>query len=151
MTDKMNSHHGGRAHLLLLALILLAVMALGIAALRIGLSNPSSLMLQGCGETTRRSIPSPGNQRVAALLERNCGATTDYVTHVNLRDARQKFLVAQDGTIRDGCVLILSGRVPVQVTWTDSRHLTLTYSEAEPAFLKERSWRDIAISHRTTR
>jgi Family of unknown function (DUF5412) len=44
-----------------------------------------------CGEELISEQTSPDNQYVAALMRRNCGATTRYVFHKNLRRATSKF------------------------------------------------------------
>lgn len=39
-----------------------------------------------CGEELIETVASPDGKYVAAILIRNCGATTDYVSHLNLRE-----------------------------------------------------------------
>jgi hypothetical protein len=54
-----------------------------------------------CGEEILQEQRSPDGRYVAVSMERNCGATTDYVQHINLRAADPKFSSDFfDGTIQ---------------------------------------------------
>src|SRR3954471_8303525 len=79
------------------------VLAIGIA----GFLHFDSL----CGEEIFRELPSPDGAYIATSLERNCGATTNYVEHVNLRTANRKFSANFFGsTITDGEVFTFDQR-----------------------------------------
>jgi hypothetical protein len=59
-----------------------------------------------CGESNESEIASPSKAYVAMVFVRNCGATTGYVTHVNLRTATDIFRSGDSGVIhggRSGC------------------------------------------------
>lgn len=56
-----------------------------------------------CGEDLVTEKASPDGRYVASLMSRNCGATTKYVAHINLRLAGSRFHANFfDGTIKEG-------------------------------------------------
>ena len=44
-----------------------------------------------CGDTVKAEAVSPDGRYVAAVFERDCGATTNYSTNVSLREVRESF------------------------------------------------------------
>ena len=64
-----------------------------------------------CGGELIEEQRSPDGHYVAALMERNCGATTRYVEHINLRRADRNFPSGFfDGTVKDGEIFTLENR-----------------------------------------
>lgn len=79
------------------SLVVASSVAMGLAGLAALHFDPL------CGEEPGYEITSPSGRYVAASMVRNCGATTSYVTHVNLRTASSKFHPGfLDGTITEG-------------------------------------------------
>jgi hypothetical protein len=114
---------------------LLAVIALG--ACDCGL-------LGDCVDSVKTEVVSPDGRYVATIFERNCGATTDYSTHVALRRADEPF----DPSDR-ARVLTVAGRAVIDVEWTAAAALSLSAS-LPPAktFGKLSAWRDVQISYK---
>jgi hypothetical protein len=77
-----------------------------------------------CAEDVKSKATSPSGI-VATVLERNCGATVDFATHVELFAGKERSSVA-----------VLAGSVPISLEWTGEQ-LTVTH----PAVDKDRVFR----------
>jgi hypothetical protein len=79
---------------------------------------------------------------VATLFERNCGATTDFSTIVNLRESSVKFKGDDLGAV------IVKGQHRIDLVWDDNTRLRLQCSDCRPEdiFKQERSWKEVEIS-----
>jgi hypothetical protein len=102
-----------------------------------------------CGEETALEQASPDGRYVAAWMIRNCGATTSYVHHVNLR-LRTSTLHTdfRSGTITDGEILTVpekSGRV--RFCWSGSRRLNIERPDPEPGLRQLSNWQDVEITY----
>jgi hypothetical protein len=73
-----------------------------------------------CSDTPRSKATSADNQLVANLYERNCGATTDFSTIVNVQRASDKFDADEE------LLFVAKGRYDLSVTWTGPRTLLIT-------------------------
>lgn len=76
-----------------------------------------------CSESDTGRAVSPGKAYVATVFVRNCGATTGYVTHVNLRGASDAFVPDSHGVIRAGEVISMDGNPRVALNWTGDTDL----------------------------
>ena len=98
-----------------------------------------------CGEELIVEKPSPDGQYVATLMSRNCGATTPYVAHINLRQAnarlRRDFF---NGTINDGLVFISSKYSGERFCWSNQRQLDIGYKDSDGT-QATKTWRDVTI------
>ncbi len=72
-----------------------------------------------CADTLKSKVASPDHQLVAASYERNCGATTDFSSIVNVQSTASKF----DGD--DGVLFVAKGRYDISVEWVGPRALTI--------------------------
>jgi hypothetical protein len=99
-----------------------------------------------CGELGINSAMSPDGAIVASIYQRNCGATTDIVTHVNLR-RRTEPVRADLGVIDEGQVLTLNGRREVKLRWAERRRLVIEHEGAE-SFHPADQWNDVTIEAR---
>jgi hypothetical protein len=107
-----------------------------------------------CGNTLVAEFPSPTGQVRAAVFVRDCGATTDYCTHVSL-------LGPADHLKDDaGNVLVVDsdhGRAPaalrrgpdVQVTWKADTLLVLRYDRRDRVFHAIPWLEHVTIQHET--
>ena len=94
-----------------------------------------------CGEETVLERTSPDGRYVAVLMTRNCGATTSYVAHINLRPATSKFRQGfLDGTVKDGEVFTSSKYSGDRFCWSKPHKLSIGYSKVNTA-----RWRDVPI------
>ena len=105
---------------------------------------------RSCGEEVMAQQPSPNGRYVAVLMERNCGATTRYVEHINLRRTDRKFSSSFfSGTINDGEVFTLenrSGGGSVEFEWVGNL-LKIHYPADEGVFKRQSSWNDVEIAY----
>src|SRR5436190_24242578 len=70
-----------------------------------------------CGEEVLTQQVSPHNEYVAALMVHNCGATSSFGTHVNLRRSDSELKKEGSGLIREGIIFEVVGRFPVRTEW----------------------------------
>jgi hypothetical protein len=70
-----------------------------------------------CSDEQRQTVESPDHALKATYFVRNCGATTDYVSTVNLQSSREKF----DGN--DGRVFVAKGEHGITLEWTGPQTL----------------------------
>ena len=103
-----------------------------------------------CGEEVVKEQHSPDGRYVALLMERNCGATTRYADHINIRPATKRFSTNFfAGTITEGEVFTLENRNgggPVQLEWA-GRTLKIHYPANEGVFKKQPTWNDVDIAY----
>ena len=116
-------------------LVLFGVSAVSIAVAGFLHFNPV------CGEEIGVEKTSPDGRYVATLMTRNCGATTPYVSHINLRPATSNFRADSfDGVINEGEVFTSSKYSGTRFCWSKADKLSIGYSE-----LSVRNWRDVVI------
>jgi hypothetical protein len=102
-----------------------------------------------CGEDVIRELRSPDGHYVAVSMERNCGATTGYVEHVNLRAASKRFSSDFfDGTVKDGEVLVFerSGDNTPRFTWSGNKTLKIE-NACDKGTWKLDVWKDVSIDY----
>ncbi|MBI3946740.1 MAG: hypothetical protein HY321_12530 [Armatimonadetes bacterium] len=97
-----------------------------------------------CSETVKHADKSPDGRYTAVVFERDCGATTDYVMHVNLREGSRAFREERSGVIREGSVFVREGRCHIGIRWKDSRTLVVT-APKDDVFQRARAWRGMSI------
>jgi hypothetical protein len=102
-----------------------------------------------CSEETSYELTSPGGRYAAASMVRNCGATTSYVTHVNLRSSKSQFKPGfLDGTIKEGEVTTVGNYDgKVLFCWRSSQQLNIEYPTPESERSAKHSWRDITVTY----
>jgi len=76
-----------------------------------------------CGNEDRVSLPSPDGTRVAHSYLRNCGATTDYVTLVDL---------GRRGDTDGVTVYLLEGVHELELRWASPRELHIQCPTCPP-------------------
>jgi len=112
--------------------------------------------LQGCSsffcgdEVTGRAI-SPDGKWLAAVLVRNCGATTDFVTHVTIVEAKDEpddsgdVLVAEAG----GAPQAPKGGPEIRLRWLGPDRLLVGYDARAEVFLQVVRRRGLTIDYRS--
>jgi hypothetical protein len=105
-----------------------------------------------CDEEVVAEANSPTEAHLARIYRRNCGATTGYLTHVNLRDRWNYFNPTWVGTIVQGQVFAIGCTSKVDLVWVDESNLNLRYEscsaddkERNPVFMKKPSVNGINI------
>jgi hypothetical protein len=99
-----------------------------------------------CIESVESKFPSPGNKIIAVVYTRNCGATTDFVTHVNLHTAGDAIIPDPDGVIHEGEVFLEVGQKNIGVQWTSEHDLALTApGKSDLTTPDSLSWGDVSV------
>ncbi|MDQ4122176.1 MAG: hypothetical protein M3209_12115 [Acidobacteriota bacterium] len=108
-----------------------------------------------CGEENIGEAYSTDGKYLARVYVRDCGATTGWLTHVNLRSSWGWFNPRWYGTITDGQVFANSCWSKVNLIWMDNSNLEIQYQKCDArsngrdaAFMKESTWNGINISYR---
>lgn len=113
-----------------------------VIALALGVFGLTRLLTGDCEDAIRTEIRSPDGKYTATLYERDCGATTDFSTILNLRESLTKFKGNDLGPI------IVKGQHRIELAWDGNTRLRLQCSDCRPEeiFKEERGWKDIEIS-----
>jgi len=129
-----------------------AILGLGIIYAAIILT-PWSVGL--CGEEPVAEAYSPNGTYLARAYVRDCGATTGYMTHVNLLSKWDYFNTRWIGTIDQGLVFGNGCLSKVDLVWIDDSHLEISYLLCQPTenradfvFRKSESWNGITVTYR---
>lgn len=103
-----------------------------------------------CGEKLLLERSSVSKQNTASVFRRNCGGTTRYSTHVNLRPASKQFLKDEYGAIKDGQVFHYEGVGDIAVQWLDDSTLQISCNDCETkkTRLQQSDWNGIRILHK---
>lgn len=101
-----------------------------------------------CGEDKLTEVSSPGNKYVAVTFRRNCGATTGFLYHVNIRRSTSSFSSDMRGVIEDGQVF-LTREGKVTIAWKDDKtlHIICDGCQKDRQPTMEPAWRDVSISY----
>jgi hypothetical protein len=73
-----------------------------------------------CSDTPTSKAASADGRLVANVFERNCGATTDFSSMVNVQSSSDKFRADE------GLVFVAKGRYDLSVAWIGPRTLFIT-------------------------
>lgn len=107
-----------------------------------------------CGEESVVEAYSPDGSYLARVYVRNCGATTGYLTHVNLRPKWSYFNNTWVGTIVQDQVFDNACLSKINLLWKDNSNLEIQYDACpltkdrkDHAFMKSETWRGINITY----
>jgi hypothetical protein len=107
-----------------------------------------------CDEDRISEAHSPDGKYLARAYIRDCGATTGFLTHVNLRSGWGWFNPDWVGTVKNGQVFANSCWSKVSFIWKDNSNLEIQYEQCapdergNPAWLKEEYWKGVKIWYR---
>ena len=108
-----------------------------------------------CGEDEGVQSYSPDGKHLAKVFIRSCGATTGWLTHVNLRSRWGYFNPTWQGTIRQDEVFSIRCRSKVNLVWRDNSNLEIQHPDCKTcddgqdgASLERNTWRGINITYR---
>ena len=102
-----------------------------------------------CSDTVQSETTTTDGIYVATLYERNCGATTSFVTRENLRSQGARFA----GDV--GLVFVVSGKPKVNLSWENDSSLVIECVQCSSShnykiFKQESDWGSVRISYRFT-
>lgn len=111
------------------------------AVIGLASSGCAFLLRSSCENTVKSEIKSPDGKYIVTLLERNCGATTDFSTIVSLRESSTEFKPDDLG------VFVVKGQTKIDLTWEGNTRLRLQCQNcrADDIFKQERSWKGVEI------
>ena len=118
----------------------IVLILIGLAS--VGTVVVALLLASDCEDTIKIEAKSPDGKYLATYYERDCGATTDFSTIVQLRDSSASFEGDALGSV------IVKGQHKLDLVWDDNRKLRLQCHDcrAEDIFKQEKTWKDIDIS-----
>lgn len=138
----------------MLAIILLLIIAGGVFILML---TSVGIFRFTCSETILAEKTSETKRYVATLFERNCGATTSFVYHVNLREKFYKYKVNDSGTVTDGSIFIMQKGKPKEILWQDENRLIIKLQQKkidgqldypkDHVIQMDFHWKDISIRY----
>jgi hypothetical protein len=103
-----------------------------------------------CGNQVVARVPSPDGLHVAVVFVRDCGATTDFGTHVSLLDANEA-LPPEGGntfiadTDHGAAPHSAWGGPEVKIRWSSNTRLAVSYDPAARTFRRDSSRSGVAI------
>jgi len=99
-----------------------------------------------CVEVNQSQTLSPDRHYIVTVLVRDCGSMKGYVTHVNLRKAKDVFLADRDGVITAGEVVTTRGVAFVTTRWVQNTELDVGLRGTGPLSINAvGSWNDVVI------
>lgn len=93
-----------------------------------------------CDVIERDIRRSPDGEHIASVFQRDCGATTRYVTGVALRRA-DRALVDDDANV----ALITEGVVPIVTRWIADDMLLIEAPAAARIFSRKSRWNEVRV------
>jgi hypothetical protein len=101
-----------------------------------------------CEEKTLEVVTSPNGDYVAHIYRRNCGATSGFVYHVNIRKKGSWFSSDHRGVIEEGQVF-LSDVGKINISWKDNKTMLIQCDACarERWPITKDSWNDVTISY----
>jgi hypothetical protein len=88
-----------------------------------------------CGNSIRSQAVSAGGELTARQSERNCGATTDYSSVVNLQNSSETF------DPDEGVIFVARGRQDISVKWTGKQELLVSC----PSCSRKNIFREVSV------
>jgi hypothetical protein len=114
-----------------------------LAIILLSFSGCVSLLETGCNNAVKAEMQSADKRYQSTVFERDCGATTDFSTVVNLRSSSSKF----DGD--EGIVFVAKGLRQVRLRWKNDADLRIECLDCadKDIYKKETSWNNIRVSY----
>jgi hypothetical protein len=104
-------------------------------------------VMSECSESEVATNASPGGEYVASVFVRNCGATTAYMTHVNIRRAKDRLFTEEYGAIKDGEVASMAGTPQVSLNWAHDTDLEIEVVSPGPnsSITTSEQWKSVHV------
>jgi hypothetical protein len=94
-----------------------------------------------CKDRTVKEVPSPNGRRIAALVVTNCGATTPFVSVVQVKNLDGP----QEGV---DYFFAVKGIVDMDMIWDDNYNFTIVYDRTEKIYRQVLVWNSAQIKYR---
>lgn len=96
-----------------------------------------------CGEEIEKEISSPDGKYTATLFERNCGATTSFIPHINLRESNKKFKEDNLNRVEEGYIKTPGTIENLTINWENNKTLKIKCPTCDS--FKSANWNDVNI------
>jgi hypothetical protein len=100
-----------------------------------------------CGEKVLREVTSPEKTRRALLYERNCGATTNYVQHVNIAGAQVGLAPDSYGVVKTNEVFVADGSSQIELIWRSESELVVKCSSCSSPAKQDTEIENIVVHY----
>lgn len=100
------------------------------------------LVMGDCSDKVKSEVLSPAGHYAATVIERDCGATTDYSTLVDLRVASKPLTTSPESLI-----LTLSGKQSVTLAWEGESQLAIQFPRVD-TYMQKRAWKNVRVVYR---
>jgi len=109
------------------------------------LSGCKHSLLDTCDDRVVREVRSGDGKFLATLYVRNCGATTDYISIVNLRPGGTRFNGDADGDI----VFVAKGERDIGIQWLNTNEVRIWCRgcESNDIYKRQPTWKDVKIAY----
>ena len=94
-----------------------------------------------CDNKLREEVPSPNGEYVVSIIERNCGATTPFMSLVSIRRSDSSF----DAEDYENWVFTIEGKSNIAVSWEENKKLKITYTGTGSTPNQKKTWNGIEI------
>ena len=102
--------------------------------------------MSSCDEANEAQVLSPDRRYIATVFVRSCGATTGYVTHVNLRKTTDVFLADRSGVITAGQVVSTDGVALATLKWLKDTELEVRLRATHGLSINVApKWKDVVV------
>jgi hypothetical protein len=94
-----------------------------------------------CQDEIKKELRSPDSKYSATVYERDCGATTNFSTIVNLRESSAKFKGDDLG------IVIVKGQHAIDLAWDGNTTLRLQCRNcrSDEIFKQEKTWKNVEV------
>ena len=96
-----------------------------------------------CGNEIKDEVISPTGKYIAIIFERNCGATTPYISIVSLRFSDMKF----DPEDKNNWIFEIKGQSAIEVDWVAINKLKISFTGTGASPNKNEKWKNVVISY----
>lgn len=143
-----------RRKLLRISLSALAVVVIGFVGCVYFLNNIFSVRKM-CGSEGSYQLIAPDGQYRATLFEFDCGATTDFGTHIAVQSSSRKFdpfdvrdseLVLAADSDHNKAGIDINGMLHLRARWIDTRHLSIELPSNARVFRQQTQSGPVTIS-----
>lgn len=100
--------------------------------------------LVSCSETMITESPSPQGKYVASVFSGSCGATTPFVTSVNIRQRSDNYFPNKNGILTSGRVFSAKGQLQIRLLWQNDLKLIIEHSSSDH-ITEKTTWNDVTI------
>ena len=139
--DRMNKRKQKRNSRLLMPLFVVGLLCLTAAFTLRNMVRSGNLNAFPCSDTIITTADDPSKTYRAVLLERACGATTDFARHIYVTEG-----TAEGGYKESNPIMVAEGQGINRISWRDSSTLEVHYTKSQTKFfIQPKSCQHISV------